>query len=82
MDKKNTRLSARQTGWLDRALVLCAVLLFIGGTGTSAQAGAATPKVSASVLLPNVTCPAGTVLHRCTSANGFYTNVMSSTWTA
>ena len=41
MDKKNIRLSAWQAGWFGLALALCAVLLFIGGTGTSAQAGAA-----------------------------------------
>src|SRR5690349_18086334 len=48
MDEKNTGLSARQAGWFGLALALCAVLLFIGGTGTPAQAGTVTPKASAS----------------------------------
>jgi hypothetical protein len=73
MDKKNVRLSAWRAGWLGLALALCAVLLFIGGTGTSAQVGAA--KASASVLSPDVTCPAGQCFTDVPPANGFYTNV-------
>ena len=72
MDKKNTRLSARQAGWLGLALALCAVLLFVGGSGNS---GAATPKASASVLLPNVTCPAGQCFTDVPPGNGFFDNI-------
>ncbi len=75
MDKKNIRLSARQAGWFGLALALCAVLLFIGGTGTPVQAGTATPKASASVLLPNVTCPAGQCFTDVPPGNGFYANI-------
>ena len=69
MDKKNIRLSARQAGWFGIALALCAVLLFIGGTGTSAQAGAA------KAASPNVTCPAGQCFTDVPSGNSFYDNV-------
>ncbi len=66
MDKKNVRLSARQAGWFGVALALCAVLLFIGGTGTSAQAGAAKAES------PNVTCPAGQCFTDVPSGSGFF----------
>ena len=75
MIRKNIRLSVRQTVWLTLALAFCAVLLFVGGTGASVQAGGATPKASASVLSPNVTCPAGQCFTDVPPANGFYTNV-------
>jgi hypothetical protein len=65
MDKK-IRLSAWQAGWFGIALALCAVLLFIGGTGTSAQAGAA------KVASPNVTCPAGQCFTDVPPGNGFF----------
>jgi hypothetical protein len=71
----NTAFSARKAGWLGLALAICAVLLFIGGTGNSAQAGATTPKASASVLSPDVTCPAGQCFTDVPPGNGFYTNV-------
>ncbi len=69
MDKKNIRLSAWQAGWFGIALALCAVLLFIGGTGTSAQAGAT------KAASPNVTCPAGQCFTDVPSGNSFYANV-------
>jgi hypothetical protein len=72
MDEKNTGLSARQAGWLGLALALCAVLLFVGGSGNS---GAATPKALASVLLPNVTCPAGQCFTDVPPGNGFFDNI-------
>src|SRR6476620_7824019 len=75
MDRKNIRLSAGQAGWFGLAMVLCAVLIFIGGTGNSAQAGAATPKAAASVLSPNVTCPAGQCFTDVPPGNGFYANI-------
>jgi hypothetical protein len=73
--KGNIGFSTRQAAWLGMALALCAVLLFIGGTGNSAQAGVSTPKAAASVLSPNVTCPAGQCFTDVPPANGFYTNV-------
>ena len=76
MDKKNIRLSAWQAGWFGIALALCAVLLFIGGTGTSAQAGAA------KAASPNVTCPAGQCFTDVPPGNGFFDNITPSTWMA
>ncbi|MEP6775671.1 MAG: S-layer homology domain-containing protein [Chloroflexota bacterium] len=69
MDKKNIRLSAWQAGWFGIALALCAVLLFIGGTGTSAQAGAA------KAASPSVTCPAGQCFTDVPPGNGFFANI-------
>ena len=76
MNKQNIRLSGRQAAWLGLALALSAVLLFIGGSSTQAQAGATTPKTSVSALSPNaITCPAGQCFTDVPPANGFYTNV-------
>ena len=63
---KKISLSAWQAGWFGIALALCAVLLFIGGTGTSAQADAA------KVASPNVTCPGGQCFTDVPPGSGFF----------
>jgi S-layer homology domain len=75
MNKQNIRLSPGQAAWLGLALALCAILLFIGGSSNSAQAGSPTPKTSVSAASPDVTCPAGQCFTDVPPANGFYTYV-------